>query len=68
MTPARISGVSMLPPKLSGVSDVRTSRNGGATPTVPSIGSNGSSTENGSRPATGRWASNKATFRVRSTW
>ena len=42
--PARISGVSMLPPQLPGVSDDRTSPSGGATPTVPCIGSSGRST------------------------
>ena len=44
MTPARISGVSMLPPWASGTSDERASRLAGATPTVPCIGSSGSST------------------------
>ena len=43
MVPARICGVSMLPPKRSGTSELRTSP-AGATPTVPSIGSTGSST------------------------
>ena len=37
--PARICGVSMLPPKRSGTSEERTSPPAGATPTVPSIGS-----------------------------
>ena len=41
--PARICGVSMLPPKRSGTSEERTSPPAGATPTVPSIGSSGSS-------------------------
>ena len=43
MVPGRISGVSMLPPNLSGTRDERTSRPAGATPTVPSIGATGSS-------------------------
>ena len=43
VAPARIWGVSMLPPKRSGTSDERTSPPAGATPTVPSIGSTGSS-------------------------
>ena len=41
--PARICGVSMLPPNRSGTSELRTSLAAGATPTVPSIGSSGSS-------------------------
>ena len=44
MVPARISGVSMLPPNASGTSALRTSRLAGATPTVPCIGSIGRST------------------------
>ena len=44
MTPARISGVSMLPPWASGTSAERTSRFAGATPTVPCMGSIGRST------------------------
>ena len=43
MVPARICGVSMLPPKRSGTRELRTSPPGGATPTVPSIGSTGRS-------------------------
>ena len=43
MVPARISGVSMLPPNASGTSDDRTSPLAGATPTVPCIGSIGRS-------------------------
>ena len=43
MAPARISGVSMFPPNVSGTSEERTSPAAGATPTVPSIGSIGSS-------------------------
>ena len=44
MVPARISGVSMLPPQSPGASDDRTSPSAGATPTVPCIGSSGRST------------------------
>ena len=44
MAPARISGVSMLPPKVSGTREERTSPAAGATPTVPSMGAIGSST------------------------
>ncbi len=43
VAPARIWGVSMLPPNRSGTRDERTSLPAGATPTVPSIGSTGSS-------------------------
>ena len=43
MVPARICGVSMLPPKRSGTRELRTSPPAGATPTVPSIGSTGRS-------------------------
>ncbi len=43
MAPARICGVSMLPPNRSGTSDERTSPPAGATPTVPSIGATGRS-------------------------
>jgi hypothetical protein len=46
VVPARISGVSMFPPQLPGVSEERTSPSGGATPTVPCIGSSGRSTVN----------------------
>ena len=52
MAPARICGVSMLPPKRSGTSELRTSPPGGATPTVPSIGSIGSSTRRSTEVAT----------------
>ena len=45
MVPAFISGVSMLPPNMSGTSEERTSRPGGATPTVPSIGAIGRSSD-----------------------
>ena len=41
--PARISGVSMLPPNASGTSALRTSPPAGATPIVPCIGSIGRS-------------------------
>ena len=44
MTPARISGVSMLPPWAAGVMLISTSPAAGATPTVPCIGSSGRST------------------------
>jgi hypothetical protein len=51
VTPARISGVSMLPPWASGTSDERASKEAGATPTVPCIGSSGSSTVSSPRRA-----------------
>ncbi len=54
MTPARISGVSMFPPKASGTSALRTSRFEGATPTVPCIGSIGRSAVNEPRRAVNR--------------
>jgi hypothetical protein len=46
VTPARISGVSMLPPNASGTSADLTSRLAGATPMVPCIGFIGSSAVN----------------------
>ena len=54
MTPARISGVSMLPPCASGTSAERTSRFAGATPTVPCIGSIGRSTVKSPKRAANR--------------
>jgi hypothetical protein len=51
VAPARISGVSMLPPWASGTSEERASKETGATPTVPCIGSSGSSTARSPRRA-----------------
>ncbi len=62
MEPARICGVSMLPPKRSGTSELRTSAPAGATPTVPSMGSTGSSTLRSLR-----WATNVTVLRARSS-
>jgi hypothetical protein len=54
VTPARISGVSMLPPNASGTRALRTSRLAGATPTVPCIGFSGRSTVKSPRRAVNR--------------
>ena len=51
MAPARISGVSMLPPCASGTSEDLASNAAGATPTVPCIGSSGMATVNSPRRA-----------------
>jgi hypothetical protein len=51
VVPARISGVSMLPPWASGTSDERASKDAGATPTVPCIGSSGRVTASSPRRA-----------------